>query len=287
VEGVVRASVDILSTVVYMLRALDYTEILVKRNRSAVSSRGDRSVRERAYLLIQQKIARGDLAPGSAVSEVALAQELGSSRTPIREALGQLVAEGLLDQTPNRGTVVVQLRRQDIIDLYELREALEVYAVGKVARQTNTPEDLQRLETLADQILRMKNELQKTPNSTLDEKQMSRFIAADLGFHTLLLRMAANARILKTVNETRLLMRIFSIHRRGHNAALLTKIHKDHHGILEAITEGNSARASELMSSHIQQSQRERVIEYDEWEHESSMRDTLPVFVNFQGPNDA
>jgi DNA-binding GntR family transcriptional regulator len=287
VEGVARATVDMLSTTVYMLRALDYTEMLEKRNRPVASSRGDRSVRERAYLLIQQKIARGDLAPGSAVSEVALAQELGSSRTPIREALGQLVAEGLLDQTPNRGTVVVQLRRQDIIDLYELREALEVYAVGKVARQTNTPEDLQRLETLADEILRMKNELQKTPNSTLDEKQMGRFIASDLGFHTLLLRMAANARILKTVNETRLLMRIFSIHRRGHNAALLTKIHKHHHGILEAITEGNSARASELMSSHIQQSQRERVIEYDELEHESSMRDTLPVFINFHGPNDA
>ncbi len=222
--------------------------------------------------------------PGSAVSEVALAQELGSSRTPIREALGQMVAEGLLEQTPNRGTVVVQLRRQDIIDLYELREALEVYAVGKAARQTSSPQDLQRLESFADEILRIKNDLPNTPESTLNENQMARFIACDLGFHTLVLRMAANARILKTVNETRLLMRIFSIHRGGHNAALLTKIHQQHHEMFEAIAEGNAARASELMSNHIQESQRERLVEYDEWEHESSMRETLPVFLNFPSP---
>lgn len=256
----------------------------MKRNGSLPTPRGDRSVRERAYLLIQQKIARGEMRPGSAVSEVALAQELGSSRTPIREALGQMVAEGLLEQTPNRGTVVVQLRRQDIIDLYELREALEVYAVGKAARQTNSPQDLQRLESFADEIVRIKNDLPGTPESTLNETQMGRFIACDLGFHTLVLRMAANARILKTVNETRLLMRIFSIHRGGHNAALLTKIHKQHHEMFEAIAEGNAARASELMSNHIQESQRERLVEYDEWEHESSMRETLPVFLNFPSP---
>ena len=133
----------------------------MKRTAPATHTRADRSVRERAYLLIQQKIARGELPPGSAVSEVPLAQELGSSRTPIREALGQLVAEGLLEQTPNRGTVVVQLGRQDIIDLYELREALEVYAVGKVAARTNTPQDLQRLQGFADQILALRDELRE------------------------------------------------------------------------------------------------------------------------------
>ena len=249
---------------------------LVKRNSSPSIVRADKSVRERAYLLIQQKIAHGELAPGTAVSEVALAQEIGSSRTPVREALGQLVAEGLLEQTPNRGTVVVQIRRQDIIDLYELREALEVYAVGKVARQAKMPPDLQRLESFAAEILTLKNELKKNPNATLDDRQMARFIACDLGFHTLLLRMAANARILKTVNETRLLMRIFAIQRRGHNAALLTKIHRHHVEIAGAIAAGEAARASEVMSQHIQESQRERVAEYDEWEHESSMRHAFP-----------
>lgn len=256
----------------------------MKRNGSPLLPRGDRSVRERAYLFIQQKLAQGVLLPGAAISEVALSQELGSSRTPVREALGQLVAEGLLEQTPNRGTVVVQLKRHDIIDLYELREALEVYAANKVARKTNLPQDLQRLKSFADEIPRLRDELKETPKSALNERQMARFIACDLGFHTLLLRMAANARIMKTVNETRLLMRIFAIRRGGHNAALLNKIHRQHHEIYLAIAEGDPSRAAEKMANHIQESQRERLAEYDEWEHESSMRETLPEFEHLDNP---
>lgn len=253
----------------------------MKRTAPATHARADLSVREKAYLLIQQKIARGELPPGSAVSEIPLAQELGSSRTPIREALGQLVAEGLLEQTPNRGTVVVQLGRQDIIDLYELREALEVYAVGKVASRANTPQDLQRLQSFADQILAIRDELRKSGRDKLDPKQMHRFIACDLGFHTLLLRIASNARILKVVNETRLLIRIFAIHRAGHDMAALAKIHSQHREILDAVTAKSSTRAMALMSNHIGESQRERLVEFDEWEHEASLRESLPAFFNF------
>ena len=96
----------------------------------------DLSIRERAYLHIQQLLLSGQLEAGSSVSELLLAKELGSSRTPIREAMNQLAAEGLLEQSPNGGMIVAQLGREDIIELYELREALEVYAVGKIARDT-------------------------------------------------------------------------------------------------------------------------------------------------------
>jgi DNA-binding GntR family transcriptional regulator len=253
----------------------------VKRKSPATHTRADRSAREKAYVLIQQKIARGELPPGSAVSEIPLAQELGSSRTPVREALGQLVAEGLLEQTPNRGAVVVQLGRQDIIDLYELREALEVYAVGKAAARTNSPQELQRLQSFADQILLIRDELRGSGRDQLDGRQMNRFIACDLGFHTLLLRIASNARILKVVNETRLLIRIFAIRRVGHDTAALTKIHGQHREILDAVSAMNSPRAMALMSNHIRESQGERLTEYDEWEHEASLRESLPVFFNF------
>lgn len=253
----------------------------MKRTAQGSPPRADRSVREKAYLLIQHKIACGELPPGSAVSEVPLAQELGSSRTPIREALGQLVAEGLLEQTPNRGTVVVQLGRQDIIDLYELREALEVYAVGKVAARDHTAQELQRLKTFAEQILELKEELRNSGKPKLDVKQMNRFIACDLGFHTLLLRIAANARIVKVVNETRLLIRIFSIHRERHDAVDLVKIHGQHREIFEAVASKNSGRAAAVMSNHIRESQQERLSEYDEWEHEASLRENLPAFFNF------
>jgi DNA-binding GntR family transcriptional regulator len=257
-----------------------YTES-VPSTRSSLSRRGDRSIRERAYLLIQQKIARGELRPGSSVSELSLAQELGSSRTPIREALGQLAAEGLLEQTPNRGAVVVQLKRQDIVDLYELREALEVYAVGKAARRVNSPQEMKRLQALADEILTLRDELKESGQNQLSAKQMHRFIACDLGFHTLLVRMAANARILKIVNETRLLIRIFAFHRNRHDAQLLDQIYRQHCDVLGAVARHDPETGMRLLASHIQASQLERLEEYDRWEHEASLREALPVFFDF------
>lgn len=247
----------------------------------SASPRGDRPIRERAYLLIQQKIARGALRPGANVSEVALAQELGSSRTPIREALGQLVAEGFLEQTPNRGAVVVQLKRQDIVDLYELREALEVYAVGKAARRASSPQEFKRLQELADEIRALENELRESNQTELNPKQMHRFIACDLGFHVLLMRMAANARILKLVNETRLLIRIFAMHRKGHDLQALERIYRQHCEVLGAVAAHEAERGMQLLSSHIQASQRERLEEYDQWESEASLREAQPVFFDF------
>ena len=236
------------------------------------------SIREKAYVLIQQKIARGELSPGAAVAEIALAKELGSSRTPIREALGQLVAEGLLEQTPNRGAVVVQLRRQDIADLYELREALEVYAVGKVAQRAHSDGELERLNNMVNEMAELQSELEGANQPELTQRQMRRFIACDLGFHSLLVRMAANSRILKLVNETRLLIRIFAIHRHGHNAAMLANIRAQHNEMIRAVSERNPQAAMQILSKHIQRSLQERLEDFDRWKHESAMRDTLPVF---------
>src|SRR5580658_11189176 len=111
------------------------------------------SVRERAYQHIKQLIADGSLEAGWSISELALAKELGSSRTPIREAMKQLDAEGLVEQGPNGGMTVAQLKREDIIELYELREALEVYSVGRVASLPLHPVDRDRLQFVVDQLL--------------------------------------------------------------------------------------------------------------------------------------
>jgi len=236
------------------------------------------SMRSKAYLHIQRKIAAGDLPAGSALSELALAKELGSSRTPVREAIGQLVAEGFLEQTPNRGAVVIQLSRQDIVELYELREALEVYAVGKAAREPLRASELQRLEGLADEILALKAELEQSRAEALNAKQMHRFMICDLGFHTLLMRMAGNSRILKVVNETRLLIRIFAIRRNGHRVIELDQIHRQHRDILQSVADRQPERAMALISDHIQISRRERLEAFDHWDRENSLRRTAPDF---------
>jgi DNA-binding GntR family transcriptional regulator len=249
-------------------------------SRLPITSHGvrDVSIREKAYLYIQQLIAKGRLKPGSGISELLLAKELGSSRTPIREAMNQLVAEGLLDQSPGGGMVVSQLSREDIIGLYELRVALEVYAVGKVARLPLRPADKDRLQSLVDQIGKLEKELARSKKSTLHPAQMERFIHCDMGFHALLMSMSRNSRLQKIINDTRLLISIFAIHRRGHDAASLKSIREYHQLILDAVAKRDVGEAMNALSQHIQASQHERLNEYDEWKRESSLRQNMPVF---------
>jgi len=238
----------------------------------------DLSIREKAYLYIQQLIANGTMPAGSGISELLLAKELGSSRTPIREAMNQLAAEGLLSQSPGGGMVVAQLTREDIIELYEMREALEVYAAGKIARLSLRPADKLRLQALVDEVATLEKELAKSKKPHLDKQQMERFITCDLGFHALLMSMTHNSRLQKIINDTRLLISIFAIHRTGHDAASLKSIREYHQMILDAVARQDSEAAMSALSKHIQASREERLGEYDEWRRESSLRDSMPVF---------
>jgi DNA-binding GntR family transcriptional regulator len=236
------------------------------------------SMREKARLHIQRKIAARDLEGGSTVSELVIAKELGISRTPIREAISQLVAEGLLRQVPSGGVAVSQLSRRDIADIYELREALEVYAAGKAARMRVNSSDLERLRELADVVLVFKLELEKAGRTALDDSQMRRLAASDLAFHAMLVRMAANPRILKVVNETRLLIRIFAMHRDGHTIEELDRIHQFHSDVVCAVAERKPELATSTLTKHIRTSMEERLREYDQWEREASLRDSIPPF---------
>lgn len=241
------------------------------------------SLRDRAYAHIQREIASGGLRPETAISEVVLAKELRMSRTPVREAINQLVAEGLLEQTPNRGTLVVRLQRQDVVELYELREALEVYAVRKAAGLTLRAPDLERWEEYSDQILQLRKELQKSGKKTLTSEQMRRFVASDLNFHNMLMRMCVNARILKVLNDTRLLIRIFGIERPEYDASTLDRIYKQHTAIIAAVKNHDVEGAAELLNRHIRTSLEERLQAYDHWEREQSFQKSMPDY--FGTPN--
>jgi DNA-binding GntR family transcriptional regulator len=240
-----------------------FTSEPMRAKTKAKQSKSNYTIREKAYQYIQSRITAGDLPSGGAISELLLAKELGSSRTPVREAISQLVSEGLLEQTPNRGTVVVRLTREDIIDLYELREALEVYVVVKVTREQLPAEDLKRLEQLSDNILALVNELEASAEQYLNLEQMQRFVAADRGFHTLLMAFSFNPRIRKVVDETRLLIRIFAMRRLGYDAEKLRNIHAQHAAIIEAIVSKNPELAMHRLAEHIQISKQERLDEFD------------------------
>jgi DNA-binding GntR family transcriptional regulator len=98
---------------------------------------------------LQHAILEGVLKPGERLRAEALAQRLGTSRTPIREALLQLEAQGLVEVEPNRGAVVRAFDRDDLLDLYELRALLEPRAPALAAHR-NTDDDIARLDALCD-----------------------------------------------------------------------------------------------------------------------------------------
>src|SRR5215207_10462506 len=97
--------------------------------------------------LLEEAILEGDLKPGERLRAEALAQRFGTSRTPIREALLQLEAQGLVDVEPNRGAVVRAFDRDDLLDLYELRALLEPKAAALAAGRI-TDADIDRLDEL-------------------------------------------------------------------------------------------------------------------------------------------
>src|SRR5579862_10034972 len=89
----------------------------------------NRTLREQVADHLREEILSSRLAPGEELGEVALARSLGISRGPLREALGQLTAEGLVTIVPRRGAVVTRLTRKEFIDAYQVREALESLAI--------------------------------------------------------------------------------------------------------------------------------------------------------------
>jgi DNA-binding GntR family transcriptional regulator len=234
-----------------------------------------RSARERAYLCIQQKIADRDISAGNAISEVALAAELSLSRTPVHEAIRQLLGEGLLEQDSNGSIVVVRLSRQDFVELYELREVLEAHAVSKIAKRQLDGKDLERLQALAGEIKALRNQLIKSGKKRLNDAQMKKFEVADISFHSFLMSIAENAIALKFFSKVRYLIRVFAARHAGHDAEALARVHKEHVDMIHAMAEGDVDNAVQAVSRHIQASRQERLKEYSNWEREALLRNQI------------
>ncbi|WP_256022457.1 GntR family transcriptional regulator [Roseomonas sp. GC11] len=103
---------------------------------------------ERAYDFIRQRILEGGFPPGTPLRESALATELGLSRTPVREALRRLLADGLVESIRNQGTFVTEIGAEDLEEVWDLRLMLEGHAAARAARRI-TPAGLAALEALA------------------------------------------------------------------------------------------------------------------------------------------
>jgi DNA-binding GntR family transcriptional regulator len=133
--------------------------------------------------LIREAIVDGRLEPGRRLKEEELARELGISRTPVREALLMLQAEGLVDAIPNRGSLVRVHTPEDLDDLYQLRALLEGYAARRAATRI-TEEQLEELRASCDRF------------DALDpETELRPLVRENMHFHSAMLEFAGSNRL--------------------------------------------------------------------------------------------
>lgn len=231
------------------------------------------SLRHRAYDHLQAKIFSGEISPGQVLSETILAAEMGISRTPLREAIRTLEQEGVLEQVPRFGTVVRKLNRKDLVELFQLRIALEPFAVTEASGHL-VPEDLEVLRRYCDEIDALVQELKKAGRPALDGPQMSRLLSADLGFHLLILRAAGNERLLKIVRDSRVLAGIFGTPRQEHTVGVLAETAQFHRDILAALEAGQGGDAQRLMADHIKLSLQQSLEHFDRLDRLATRPDT-------------
>ena len=228
-------------------------------------------LKDRATTLIRGKLLSGDLPPGSRLSEVAMANDFGISRTPVREAMVQLYAEGLVDQLPRYGWFVRAPDRAELIELYELRELLESHAAACAASASTEANvaDLKACVTEFRGVIRLMNDDHQL---ALDPQQLDRTTSLDLNFHETILRICGNSWVMKIAGQCRLISRLHAAKWRssavigafeGGDAvrqdAVIAEILRinyvtlrQHHQIYRAIRRHDAPFARQLMSQHIQ-----------------------------------
>ena len=197
-----------------------------------------RTLWERVHDHLRDEILSGRLTPGTELSEVALAESLGVSRGPVREALGRLATEGLVTIRPRRGAVVRALSNDEFIEAYQVREALETMAVRLAVSQL-TAEDLSALERAIDEM-----------SACGASGDVQGFFEANTAFHLVFFDAAGNRMLAELYRHLRGQIdrhRLRSLELRGDVSRSIA----EHKAILRAAKAGDVERAVHLVSEHI------------------------------------
>jgi len=195
-------------------------------------------LRDVIFNTLRDAIVTGDLKPGERLMEVELAEKMGVSRTPVREAIRRLETEGLVIMTPRKGTHVAELSIKDIIDVLEVRAALDGLATELAARN------------IKQEHLRQLDNIHKQYAAALQKENLAMAIKKDVEFHDAIYNAAGNIKLMNVAGNLReqiyrfrvLYMKDFS------NAA---DVLEEHQLILKSLTEQNYEMASNLAKEHI------------------------------------
>ena len=206
--------------------------------RSAPARLENLTLRERVHRHLREEILANRLPPGTELGEVALAESLGVSRAPVREAIGRLAAEGLVTVRPRRGAVVSALTAAEFLEAYQVREALETQAI-RLAVPRLEDEDVARLEAMVARQAQLAK-----------RGDVGAFFQSNAEFHRLIVEAAGNGMLVEMHGQLMAHMgryRTRSLALRG----TLQRSVSEHRGILGAVRARDAEHAAALLGDHI------------------------------------
>ena len=202
-------------------------------------SLGDRlSLRERVAVSLRGALVSGRMVPGVTYSVPALAEQFGVSATPVREAMLDLVNEGIVAPVPNKGYRVVELSDAELDQISELRRLLEVPTVGDLAGALS-PAAVKHLRALARRVR----------ESALDADVVA-YVEADRELHLALLGESGNPRLVDLVGRLRDQSRLYGLEQLAAEGVLVQSA-DEHLTLIEALESGDRRAAEKVMAHHL------------------------------------
>ena len=198
-----------------------------------------RPLREIVYEELKMQILTGKIAPGTRMMEVELAESMGVSRTPIREAIKKLEQEGLVVIEPRKGAYASQISVKDMVDILEVRQDMEGLAAHMAAYRM-TPKQMKELESISIAY-----------NKAVEDGNMADMIRFDTDFHNLIVESCNNSILTMMINQLQeLLLRFRYVY--YDNIKRAEKMPSEHSMIMEAIKDGRSDAARVSAEMHIE-----------------------------------
>lgn len=221
------------------------------------------SLSEKSYNYIRRQLESGQLAPGVRLVNRTLAEDIGVSVIPVREAIHRLASEGLVQHVPGAGAFVRNPSRQDLDNLYVLRDALESCAAAEAARHI-TDDELHQLQLILERANATVSQMQAQKRKHSTKRQLDRWLDDEQQFHSLLIEASRNALLAKVVDDNRAIGSVFAAQR---NSPQLLTVEiaqatcQSKAELIEALRDRDPATARQLMSQQIQHG-RKIVMEY-------------------------
>ena len=195
-------------------------------------------LRDVVFNTLRKAILRGELKPGERLREIQLANKLGVSRTPIREAIRKLELEGLVLMIPRKGAEVAQITEKNMQDVLEVRKALEELSV-QLACERITPEQVEEMKMAAEDFRKV-----------LKSGDVTKIAEADVKFHDIIFAATNNQRLITLLNNLREQMYRFRVEYLKQKECY-PQLLEEHDKLIALISGGEVEEACELMGCHI------------------------------------